>query len=190
MCSSLLTLLKILFLFTNAPQIISVLLNLILLVSPLRIFVPGTWSLGAIALGCYTPCIHLHLHPRPVPLFLLLLLHFSTDVLDTLAKRLCRSFIVFLLFPKHIIILPMNLCVMLASWVAIFDYPLQTLQITLKNFDLIHCELWTSPVASVSDYKYYLVILDDCSHFLRVFQLQLKSETFSTLTNFFTLLTL
>jgi hypothetical protein len=33
-----------------------------------------------------------------------------------------------------------------------------------RNFDLIHCDLWTSPVISVSGYKYYLVILDDCSH--------------------------
>jgi hypothetical protein len=28
-------------------------------------------------------------------------------------------------------------------------------------FDLIHCDLWTSPIVSVSGYKYYLVILDD-----------------------------
>jgi len=35
----------------------------------------------------------------------------------------------------------------------------------LHNFDLIHCDLWTSPVVSVSGYKYYLVILDDCTHF-------------------------
>lgn len=35
-----------------------------------------------------------------------------------------------------------------------------------KNFDLVHCDLWTSPVLSVSGYKYYLVILDDCSHYL------------------------
>jgi len=33
------------------------------------------------------------------------------------------------------------------------------------NFDLIHCDLWTSPVDGVSGYKYYLVILDDCLHF-------------------------
>ena len=55
----------------------------------------------------------------------------------------------------------------------------------LKNFDLIHCDLWTSPITSVSDYKYYLVILDDCSHFLWTFPLRLKSETFPTLANFF-----
>lgn len=55
----------------------------------------------------------------------------------------------------------------------------------LKNLDLIHCDLWTSPVASVSGYKYYLVILDDCSHYLWIFPLSLKSETFTTLANFF-----
>jgi hypothetical protein len=30
-----------------------------------------------------------------------------------------------------------------------------------NNFDLVHCDLWTSLVVSVSGYKYYLVILDD-----------------------------
>jgi hypothetical protein len=46
------------------------------------------------------------------------------------------------------------------------------------NFDLIHCDLWTSPLVSVSGYKYYLVILDDCSHYIWTFPLRLKSETF------------
>jgi hypothetical protein len=40
-----------------------------------------------------------------------------------------------------------------------------------RNFDLIHCDLWTSPVLSVFGYKYYLVILDDCSHYLWTFSL-------------------
>ena len=54
-----------------------------------------------------------------------------------------------------------------------------------KNFDLIHCDLWTSPVVSVSGFKYYLVILDDCSHFLWTFPLRAKSDTFPTISNFF-----
>jgi hypothetical protein len=45
--------------------------------------------------------------------------------------------------------------------------------------------LWTSPVISVSGYKYYLIILDDCSHFLWMFPLKLKSDTFLTLSHFF-----
>jgi hypothetical protein len=55
-----------------------------------------------------------------------------------------------------------------------------------QAFDLVHCDLWTSPVLSLSGYKYYLVILDDFSHFLWTFPLRLKSDTFTTLTHFFT----
>jgi hypothetical protein len=33
----------------------------------------------------------------------------------------------------------------------------------VQPFDLIYCDLWTSPISSVSGYKYYLVILDDCT---------------------------
>jgi hypothetical protein len=47
-----------------------------------------------------------------------------------------------------------------------------------QAFDLVHCDLWTSPVLSLSGYKYYLVILDDFSHFLWTFPLRLKSDTF------------
>jgi hypothetical protein len=54
-----------------------------------------------------------------------------------------------------------------------------------KNFDLIHCDFWTSPVISVSGYKYYFVILGDCSHYLWTFPLHLKSDTFQTLSDFF-----
>ena len=53
-----------------------------------------------------------------------------------------------------------------------------------SKFDLIHCDLWTSPVVSISSYKYYLVILDDCTHYLWTFPLRLKSDTFSTLAHF------
>jgi hypothetical protein len=31
----------------------------------------------------------------------------------------------------------------------------------VNNFDRIHCDLWTSPILSVSGFKYYLVVLDD-----------------------------
>ena len=54
-----------------------------------------------------------------------------------------------------------------------------------NNFDLIHCDLWTSPIVSVSGYKYYLIILDDRSHYIWTFPLRLKSDTFSTIANFF-----
>jgi hypothetical protein len=54
-----------------------------------------------------------------------------------------------------------------------------------KPFDLVHLNLWTSPIVSVSGYKYYLVIFDVCTHYLWTFPLKLKSDTFTTLSNFF-----
>lgn len=54
-----------------------------------------------------------------------------------------------------------------------------------SNFELIHCDLWTSPVIRVSGFKYYLVILDDCSHYVWIYPLRFKSNTFSTLSHFF-----
>jgi hypothetical protein len=39
-------------------------------------------------------------------------------------------------------------------------------------------------VASISGFKYYLLILDDFSHYSWTFPLRLKSDTFSTITHF------
>jgi hypothetical protein len=52
-------------------------------------------------------------------------------------------------------------------------------------FDLIHLDLWTSPVVSVLGSKYYLVILDDFTHYLWTFPLKHKFDTFTILSNFF-----
>jgi hypothetical protein len=52
-------------------------------------------------------------------------------------------------------------------------------------FDFIHLDFWTSPVVSVSDSKYYLVILDDYTHYLWISPLKHKSDTFTTLSYFF-----
>jgi hypothetical protein len=49
----------------------------------------------------------------------------------------------------------------------------------------MYLDLWTSPVVSVSGSKYYMVILDDFIHYLWTFPLKLKSDTFTTLSNFF-----
>jgi hypothetical protein len=56
------------------------------------------------------------------------------------------------------------------------------MEFAAQPFDLVHCDLWTSPVLSLSGYKYYLVILDDFCHFLWTSPLRLKSDTFTTLT--------
>jgi hypothetical protein len=54
-----------------------------------------------------------------------------------------------------------------------------------NNFDLIHCDLWTSSIVSIFGYKYYLVILDDHSHFVWTFPWCAKSDTFFNLSKNF-----
>ena len=51
-------------------------------------------------------------------------------------------------------------------------------------FELLHCDLWTSPHTSVSGFKYYLVILDDYTHFVWTFPLRNKSEVYTIFLNF------
>jgi hypothetical protein len=41
-----------------------------------------------------------------------------------------------------------------------------------KAFDLLHLDLWTSLIISVSSSKYYLIILDDFTHYLWTFPLK------------------
>ncbi|KAJ9563084.1 hypothetical protein OSB04_008244 [Centaurea solstitialis] len=55
---------------------------------------------------------------------------------------------------------------------------------TSRVFELIHSDLWTSPVTSLSGFKYYVLFLDDFSHFLWVFPLRAKSEVFSIFKTF------
>jgi hypothetical protein len=55
----------------------------------------------------------------------------------------------------------------------------------IQPFALVHCDLWTSLVPSVSGYKYYWVILDDYTHYSWTFPLRQKSDTFLTLSYFF-----
>ncbi|KAJ9539514.1 hypothetical protein OSB04_032247 [Centaurea solstitialis] len=55
---------------------------------------------------------------------------------------------------------------------------------TSRVFELIHSDLWTSPVTSLSGFKYYVLFLDDFSHFLWVFPLRAKLEVFSVFKTF------
>jgi hypothetical protein len=52
-------------------------------------------------------------------------------------------------------------------------------------FDLIHCDLWTSPIISISGFRYYLIIVNDYSHFFWTFPLRHKSDVARVLENFF-----
>lgn len=51
-------------------------------------------------------------------------------------------------------------------------------------FELIHCDLWTSRVASVYCFKYYLVIPDDFTHFVLTFPCPNKSDVCPPFLNF------
>jgi hypothetical protein len=55
---------------------------------------------------------------------------------------------------------------------------------TTRPFELIHCDLWTSPVLRTSGFKYFLVILDDFTHFLWTVPLRQKSDAYASLAPF------
>jgi transposase InsO family protein len=51
-------------------------------------------------------------------------------------------------------------------------------------FELLHCDVWTLPITSIYGFKYYLVVLDDFTHFCWTFPLKYKSDVFTTFINF------
>nr|KYP50110.1 hypothetical protein KK1_028093 [Cajanus cajan] len=55
---------------------------------------------------------------------------------------------------------------------------------TIMPFDIIHSDLWTSPILSSSGHRYYVLFVDDYSKFLWTFSLSQKSQTYSTFLNF------
>ncbi|XP_042756670.2 LOW QUALITY PROTEIN: retrovirus-related Pol polyprotein from transposon RE1 [Lactuca sativa] len=55
---------------------------------------------------------------------------------------------------------------------------------TLFPFQVIHSDVWTSPLQSHSGIKYYVVFIDQFSHFVWVYPLRLKSDVFSKFLHF------
>jgi transposase InsO family protein len=53
--------------------------------------------------------------------------------------------------------------------------------VATRTFELLHCDLWTSPVISNSGYRFYLVILDGHTHFVWTFPLRNKSDVLPTI---------
>ncbi|KAJ9535722.1 hypothetical protein OSB04_un001122 [Centaurea solstitialis] len=51
-------------------------------------------------------------------------------------------------------------------------------------FDIIHSNLWTSPVLSTGGHRYYILFLDDLTDFLWTYPLTNKSQVYNTFTNF------
>ena len=50
--------------------------------------------------------------------------------------------------------------------------------IVSSPFHVIHSDVWTSPLQSHSGIKYYVIFLDQFSHFVWVYPLRQKSEVF------------
>lgn len=55
---------------------------------------------------------------------------------------------------------------------------------TLAPFDIIHSDLWTSPIVSCAGHRYYVLFLDDFSNFLWTFPLGHKSQVYSVFSVF------
>lgn len=56
---------------------------------------------------------------------------------------------------------------------------------TYFPFQLVHTDVWTSPIYSNSGYKYYVVFLDDYTHYIWTFPIRNKSEVFHIVRSFF-----
>ncbi|KAJ9565309.1 hypothetical protein OSB04_001275 [Centaurea solstitialis] len=50
---------------------------------------------------------------------------------------------------------------------------------SIAPFDIIHSDVWTSPVMSTSGHKYYLLFIDDFTNYVWTFPMTHKSQTFS-----------
>jgi hypothetical protein len=56
--------------------------------------------------------------------------------------------------------------------------------IVTSPFDIVHSNLWTSPLSSISGIKYYVLFLDHFSHYLWVYPLRNKSDMLSKFIHF------
>ena len=57
---------------------------------------------------------------------------------------------------------------------------------TFSPFNLVHSNVWKSPIVSVSGYKYYVLFTDDYTHFTWLFFMKNKSEVLNHFKNFLT----
>ena len=51
-------------------------------------------------------------------------------------------------------------------------------------FQIVHADVWTSPVSNFSGFKYYLVLIDDLTHYVWTCPLRNKSDVFQCLIAF------
>ncbi|KAJ9560502.1 LOW QUALITY PROTEIN: hypothetical protein OSB04_005662 [Centaurea solstitialis] len=55
----------------------------------------------------------------------------------------------------------------------------KSLSNSVAPFDIIHSDIWTSPIVSTSGHKYYLLFLDDYTNFVWTFPMANNNQTFS-----------
>ncbi|KAJ9565081.1 hypothetical protein OSB04_001047 [Centaurea solstitialis] len=60
--------------------------------------------------------------------------------------------------------------------------------LTHLPFDIIHTDVWTSPVLSSSGHRYYVLFLDDKTNYMWTYPLANKSQVFSTFLHFFSMI--
>ncbi|GJR40109.1 ribonuclease H-like domain-containing protein [Tanacetum coccineum] len=56
--------------------------------------------------------------------------------------------------------------------------------IITRCFEIVHSDIWTSPIVSSGGFKYYVLFLDHYSHYLWIYPLHNKSEVFQKFLHF------
>ena len=56
--------------------------------------------------------------------------------------------------------------------------------VSVTPLEIIHSDIWTSPVPSISGFKYYVVFIDDFSRFSWIYPIHLKSEVLTKFIQF------
>ena len=57
-------------------------------------------------------------------------------------------------------------------------------RVSTSPLELVHFDVWSSPIISVSGYKYYVTFIDDFSRFTWLFPLRFKYDVFSCFVKF------
>ena len=112
-------------------------------------------------------------------LLLLLLKNFGTKDLLILIMLLCNMF--FLQIYNDSLDSSCQAC-QLGKQIKQPFYP--SVSNVSKPFEIIHSDVWTSPLESMSGIKYYVLFLDHYTQFLWVYPLRRKSEVFSKFLHF------
>jgi transposase InsO family protein len=55
---------------------------------------------------------------------------------------------------------------------------------TPLEIEIVHSDVWTSPIQSIGGYKYHVVFIDDLSRFTWIYPLYHKSKVFATFVKF------